>query len=119
MSESLRWGVIGTGAIAAAWVEDMGMTDSGSVVAVGSRTLETAERFADRLGIPNRHASYEALVADPDVNAVYVATPTPCTAPAPSWRCAQASRRWSRSRSRSTPRRPRSSSRSRGRRVSS
>ena len=84
MSEPLRWGVIGTGAIAAAWVEDMGMTDSGSVVAVGSRKLETAERFAERFGIPNRHASYEQLVADADVNAVYVATPHPLHSP-----CAQ------------------------------
>jgi predicted dehydrogenase len=82
MSEPLRWGVIGTGAIAAAWVEDMGMTDSGRVVAVGSRRLETADRFADRWGIANRHASYEALAADPEVDAVYVATPHPLHAPA-------------------------------------
>ncbi len=84
MSEPLRWGVIGTGAIAAAWVEDMGMTDSGRVVAVGSRTAETAERFAERWGIPNRHPSYEALVSDPQVDAVYVATPHPLHKP-----CAQ------------------------------
>jgi predicted dehydrogenase len=84
MSEPLRWGVIGTGAIAAAWVEDMGICQSGVVVAVGSRQRETADRFADRFGIPNRHASYEALVADPDVDAVYVATPHPLHSP-----CAQ------------------------------
>ena len=81
MSGPLRWGVVGTGAIAAAWVEDMGMTDSGTVVAVGSRKLETAERFADRWGIANRHASYEALVADDEVDAVYVATPHPLHSP--------------------------------------
>jgi predicted dehydrogenase len=84
MSEPLRWGVIGTGAIAAAWVEDMGMTDSGRVVAVGSRKLETAERFADRFDVANRHASYEELVGDPEVDAVYVATPHPLHNP-----CAQ------------------------------
>ncbi len=84
MSEPLRWGVIGTGAIAAAWVEDMAMTDSGAVVAVGSRRAQTADRFADRWGIPNRHPSYEALVADPQVEAVYVATPHPLHNP-----CAQ------------------------------
>jgi predicted dehydrogenase len=82
MSEPLRWGVIGTGAIAAAWVEDMGMTNSGRVVAVGSRRIETADRFADRWGIANRHASYEALAGDPEVDAVYVATPHPLHAPA-------------------------------------
>jgi predicted dehydrogenase len=39
--------------------------------------MDSANRFADRLNIPNRHASYEALVADPDVDVVYVATPHP------------------------------------------
>jgi predicted dehydrogenase len=52
-------------------------TESGRAVAVGSRQLESANRFADRFDIPNRHASYEALVADPDVDVVYVATPHP------------------------------------------
>ncbi len=84
MSGPLRWGVIGTGGIAAAWVEDMGMTDSGKVVAVGSRRQETADQFAERWAIPNRHASYEALVSDPEVDAVYVATPHPLHSP-----CAQ------------------------------
>ena len=84
MSEPLRWGVIGTGAIAAAWVEDMRMTDSGTVVAVGSRKLETAERFADRWNIRGRHGSYEALTLDAGVDAVYVATPHPLHSP-----CAQ------------------------------
>jgi predicted dehydrogenase len=84
MGEPLRWGVIGTGAIAAAWVEDMGMSNTGTVVAVGSRAPETAQRFAERWGIPNRHASYEDLAADPEVDAVYVATPHPLHNP-----CAQ------------------------------
>jgi predicted dehydrogenase len=72
-----RWGVIGTGGIASAFVADLELTDSGSVVAVGSRRSETAEQFADRFGVPNRHSSYEALVADPEVDVVYVATPHP------------------------------------------
>ena len=72
-----RWGVIGTGQIAAAFAADLELTDSGTVVAVGSRRIESADRFADRLAIPNRHPSYAALVADPAVDAVYVATPHP------------------------------------------
>jgi predicted dehydrogenase len=77
MSEPLRWGFIGTGWIADSFATDLAFTDSGRVVAVGSRQMETADRFADRFDIPNRHASYEALVADPEVDVVYVATPHP------------------------------------------
>jgi predicted dehydrogenase len=74
---SLRWGVIGTGGIAAAFTEDLALTGSGEVVAVGSRTATAADGFADAHGVPRLHASYEALVADPEVDAVYVATPHP------------------------------------------
>ena len=73
----LRWGLVGTGWIADSFAADLAFTDSGRLVAVGSRRIETAHRFADRFEIPNRHASYEALVADPEVDVVYVATPHP------------------------------------------
>jgi predicted dehydrogenase len=77
MSEPLRWGVLGAGGIAAVFAADLALTDSGRVVAVGSRELARAEDFADRFAIPNRHGSYEALVDDGEVDAVYVATPHP------------------------------------------
>jgi predicted dehydrogenase len=73
----LRWGILGTGGIAHAFVSDLRLTDSGSVAAVGSRSQGSAHRFADQFGIVTRHPSYEALVADPDVDVVYVATPHP------------------------------------------
>lgn len=75
--EPLRWGVIGSGRIAATFTTDLDLTDSGRVVAVGSRHRDSADRFADRFGIPHRHGSYEGLVTDPDVDVVYVATPHP------------------------------------------
>ena len=75
--DPLRWGVIGSGFIADAFTEELILAGSGQVVAIGSRSQESADRFADRFGIPKRHASYEALVADPAVEAVYVATPHP------------------------------------------
>ena len=77
MTEPLGWGLIGTGGIAKTFAADLRFTDSGRAAAVGSRHMDSANRFADEFDIPNRHASYEALVADPDVEAVYVATPHP------------------------------------------
>jgi predicted dehydrogenase len=77
MTEPLGWGLIGTGGIAETFAADLAFTDSGRAVAVGSRHLDSANRFADRFDAPNRHASYEALVEDPAVDVVYVATPHP------------------------------------------
>ena len=73
----IRWGLIGTGLISSAFAADLELTDSGTVAAVGSRRQTTAEEFGERFGVPNRHDSYEALVADPEVDAVYVGTPHP------------------------------------------
>jgi predicted dehydrogenase len=77
MSEPLRWGIISTGGIARTFVNDLQYTDSGVAVAVGSRTIEAANTFADRFEISQRYDSYEELVRDPDVDAVYVGTPHP------------------------------------------
>jgi predicted dehydrogenase len=73
----VRWGMLGTGGIASTFVTDLQLTDSGVAIAVGSRSQESAGRFADKFGIASRHASYESLVADPDVDVIYVATPHP------------------------------------------
>jgi predicted dehydrogenase len=73
----LRWGIMGTGGIAGAFAEDLKLTDSGVVAAVGSRAPAKAGAFAEQRGIPTRHGSYEALANDPDVDIVYVATPHP------------------------------------------
>jgi predicted dehydrogenase len=71
---TVRWGVIGTGGIARTFVGDC--TAAGVVfTAVGSRTQESADAFAAEYGIPRAHGSYEDLVADDEVDAVYVATP--------------------------------------------
>jgi predicted dehydrogenase len=73
----VQWGILGTGGIASTFVTDLRLTDSGVAVAVGSRSQESADRFAGEFGIENRHASYESLAADPDVDVIYVATPHP------------------------------------------
>jgi predicted dehydrogenase len=73
----VRWGILGTGGIASTFAADLALTDSGVAVAVGSRSQGSADRFADEFGIASRHASYESLAADPDVEVIYVATPHP------------------------------------------
>jgi predicted dehydrogenase len=73
----VRWGILGTGGIASTFASDLRLTESGVVTAVGSRSQASADRFADEFDIGGRHPSYEALVADPAVDVVYVATPHP------------------------------------------
>ena len=77
VNEPVRWGIMGTGGIAEAFAEDLALTDSGTVAAVGSRSPESADRFADKLDIATRHGSYEELANDPGIDVVYVATPHP------------------------------------------
>jgi predicted dehydrogenase len=76
MSEQLRWGILGPGGIADTFTKDLA-TGGHRVTAVGSRSLDSAQTFAAAHGIPNVHGSYEELVADPEVDIVYVATPHP------------------------------------------
>lgn len=73
----LRWGVLGTGNIARAFLEGLRAVPTARATAVGSRTRERSEGFGQTWDIPNRHGSYEELAADPEVDAVYVATPHP------------------------------------------
>ena len=77
MSKTLAWGILGTGTIARIFTK--GLTDSktGTLVAVGSRTQEAADAFGDEWKVAHRHGSYEQLLADPAVQAVYIATPHP------------------------------------------
>jgi predicted dehydrogenase len=74
---TVRFGIIGTGGIARSFATDLGAVDGARLVAIGSRSQESADRFGDALDVPRRHPTYEALVADDEVDAVYVATPHP------------------------------------------
>lgn len=74
---SIRWGILGTGRIAADLASDLQYLPDADLVAVGSRRQATADAFGDRFDVPHRHGSYNALVADPDVDVIHVATPHP------------------------------------------
>ena len=76
MTDRLRWGILGTGWISTQMTSDLILTGH-AVTAVGSRTQEAADAFAATHGIPTAHPSYEALVADPQVDVIYVGTPHP------------------------------------------
>jgi len=71
----LRWGILGPGGIAHAFADAMRRHTRQQVVAVGSRSTERARAFADEFGVERVHGSYEALVRDPEVDVVYVASP--------------------------------------------
>jgi predicted dehydrogenase len=72
---ALRWGILGTGKIAATFARDLQLLPDHELTAAGSRTGERAADFAARFAMPRAHASYQELVADPAVDVVYVATP--------------------------------------------
>lgn len=73
----IRWGILATGWIAGLFASDLRLLPDAELVAVGSRTQDAADAFGDRFGAAHRHGSYQALVDDPDVDVVYIATPHP------------------------------------------
>ena len=71
----LRWGILGAGNIAGDFADAVNAHTRAQLVAVGSRNRDRSERFATAHGIPTTHLGYRDLVEDPQVDAVYVATP--------------------------------------------
>lgn len=71
----VNWGILATGNIARQFARDLALVPDGRALAVGSRRAESATAFAEEFGIARAHASYESLVADEEVDAVYVASP--------------------------------------------
>jgi predicted dehydrogenase len=71
----VRWGILGPGNIAHSFATALREGTRQEVVAVGSRSADRARDFADEFGVPAAYGSYHALVADPDVDVVYVASP--------------------------------------------
>ena len=71
----VRWGILGAGKIAHTFVSDLAYVSDAVLQAVASRSLESATEFALRYAIPTAHGSYEDLYNDPEVDAIYIATP--------------------------------------------
>jgi predicted dehydrogenase len=73
-TEKFNWGVLGPGGIARAFAQDLSLLSGHTIAAVGSRSLANAQKFSANFG-GTAYGSYEELVADPSIDAIYVATP--------------------------------------------
>ncbi len=72
---NMRWGILGSGFIARKMAEALAILPDAKLIAIGSRSRDKAEAFGREFDVPLRFDSYEDLVACPDVDVVYVATP--------------------------------------------
>jgi predicted dehydrogenase len=77
MTGRMRWAILGTGKIAKRFATSLNnIPDEAELLAIGSRTEATAQAFGETYHIPRRYGGYENVLADPDVDIVYVGTPT-------------------------------------------
>ena len=75
MMEKIRWGIIGTGNIAAKFATALNSMEDSSLDGVASRKDTRAKEFAARFGIGKSYGSYEELAKDPDIDVIYIAVP--------------------------------------------
>lgn len=75
MSNTVKWGIMGCGNIARKFAEAVQIIDEADLTAAASRTEEKARDFAGKFNIPKAYGSYEAMVNNKDIDAIYVATP--------------------------------------------
>jgi predicted dehydrogenase len=73
-SQAIRWGILGAGGIAATVGADIAATPGNVIQAVGAREADRAAAFAAAHDVPRSYGSYAELLADPDVDVVYLAT---------------------------------------------
>ncbi|HEX9597610.1 MAG TPA: Gfo/Idh/MocA family oxidoreductase, partial [Anaerolineales bacterium] len=86
---ALAWGILGTGKIAGTFARQLPGSQTSKLLGVASRNLESAARFAAAYAVPRPYDSYDALLADPEIDAVYISLPNHLHA---RWtvRCAEA-----------------------------
>lgn len=77
MKDIIKWGILAPGTIAHKFAQGLKCVEDANLLAVGSRSLERARDFARQFDILRAYGSYEELIADPEVDVIYVATPHP------------------------------------------
>lgn len=75
MTEKVRWGILSTAKINQALLGPIRKSERSELAAVASRDQAKADAYARQEGIPQAYGSYEALLADPNVDAVYISLP--------------------------------------------
>jgi len=75
MNKQLNWGLLSTARINRALIAPLRASDSARLFAVASRTQSSADEYASEWKIPRAHGSYEALLADPEVDVIYNSLP--------------------------------------------
>ncbi|MDF2432245.1 MAG: hypothetical protein JWP44_1876, partial [Mucilaginibacter sp.] len=73
--KTIRWGILGAGRIAGKFASDLKLVQDAELIAVGSRSQATADKFGEEFDIKYSHNSYEALVKNQKVDVIYIATP--------------------------------------------
>lgn len=76
-SADIRWGIVGPGRIAAKVVADFAHAPGSVAVAAASRSLDRAHAFCDAHGLARAYGSYGDIIAAPDIDVLYIATPHP------------------------------------------
>lgn len=74
-NKTIRWGIIGLGNIAHKFAKDLLTINDCELYAVASRTQDKADEFASKYNVTKAYASYKDLANDPNIDAVYIATP--------------------------------------------
>ncbi len=75
MSKYLRWGIVGTGAIAKKFAEGLSLVSNAQLIAVASRSAKRAKEFCKKYKLSYCHTSYQDLADNPNIDVVYIATP--------------------------------------------
>ena len=71
----IKWGIIGLGTIAHQFANDLMLIEDAELAAVASRNLEKSQEFAKEYDCPKAYSSYDAIINDPEIDILYIATP--------------------------------------------
>ncbi len=73
--KTIRWGILGTGRIARKFASDLRLVEDAELIAIGSRSQQSANEFSEEFPVKYIHNTYEALVQNPEIDVIYIATP--------------------------------------------